>query len=114
MQLKLKLSILSVLALCALLTSVAAIRSFALAQSQLPGVQPPAVAGQYTDYASAEYILKESRGYVAVFSARDQALVETTDIPVDRLRAADKALLQTGITAADRQALLELLEDFGS
>ena len=51
---------------------------------------------------------------MAVFSARDQALVETTDIPVDRLRAADKALLQTGITAADRQALLELLEDFGS
>lgn len=114
MQLKLKLSILSVLALCALLTSTAAIRSFALTRNQVPDVPPPAVAGQYTDYANAEYILKESQGYVAVFSARNQMLVETTGIPVERLRAADRALLETGITAADRQALLELLEDFGS
>lgn len=113
MQLKLKLSVLSVLTLCALLTSVAAIRSFALAQSQNI-VQPPPVDLQYTDYAGAKYILKESGGYVAVFSGQGQALVETTGIPISNLRAADRALLETGIAAADRQALLELLEDLGS
>jgi len=113
MQLKIKLSVLSVLAVCALLTSVAAIRSFALAQTQSV-TQPPAVAQQYTDYDGAEYILKESDGYVAVFSAGTQTMVEKTGIPVSGLRAADRALLETGIAAADRQALLELLEDFGS
>ncbi|MCI9469085.1 MAG: hypothetical protein HFG45_07285 [Oscillospiraceae bacterium] len=113
MQLKLKLSVLSVLTLCALLTSVAAIRSFALVKNQ-NAVQPPPVAQQYTDYAGAEYVLKEADGYVAVFSARGQALVEKTNIPVKNLRAADRALLEAGITAADRQALLELLEDIGS
>lgn len=113
MQLKLKLSILSVLALGALLTSTAAIRSFALVQQQR-AVPPPAVDLQYTDYGSAAYILKESGGYVAVFSGSGQALVEKTDIPVSRLRAADRALLESGIAAADRETLLELLEDFGS
>ena len=113
MQLKLKLSVLSVLTLCALLTSVAAIRSFSLVKNQNAG-QPPPVAQQYTDYAGAEYVLKEADGYVAVFSARGQALVEKTNIPVKNLRAADRALLEAGITAADRQALLELLEDIGS
>lgn len=113
MQLKLKLSILSVLALGALLTSTAAIRSFALVQQQR-AVPPPAVDLQYTDYGSAAYILKESGGYVAVFSGGGQALVERTDIPVSRLRAADRVLLESGIAAADREALLELLEDFGS
>jgi hypothetical protein len=113
MQLKLKLSVLSVLTLCAILASTAAIRSFALVKRENT-VQPPPVAQQYTDYERAEYVLKEADGYVAVFSGRGQSLVEKTNIPIKNLRAADRALLETGITAADRQALLELLEDIGS
>lgn len=110
---KWKLGVLSVLALGAVLTSTAAARSFALVRTQAEQA-PPAVEQQYTDYAGASYVLGESRGFVAVFSGTDRSLLETTDIPIDRLRAADRALLRQGIAAADRPALLELLEDFGS
>lgn len=114
MQLKLKLSILSVLVLGALLSSAAAIHSFAVIHRQTPAVQPPVVAQQYTDYGNAAYILKESDGYVAVFSSNPQKVLQVTNIQVSSLRAADQALLENGITATDRQALLELLEDLGS
>lgn len=110
---KWKLGVLSVLALGAVLSSAAAVRSFALVRTQNEQA-PPAVERQYTDYAAASYVLGEAGGYVAVFSGPGGPLLETTDIPVSRLRAADQALLRQGITAADRAALLELLEDFGS
>lgn len=114
MQLKLKLSILSVLVLGALLSCMAAVHSFALVKQQAAEVQPPPVAQKYTDLNGAAYVLKESNGYVAVFSAHPEKVLNVTDIPVSGLRAADQALLRSGITAADEQALLELLEDFGS
>lgn len=114
MQLKLKLSILSVLLLGAVLSSAAAIHSFAVVRRQASAAHPPVVAQQYTDYGNAAYILKESNGYVAVFSSNPQKVLQVTDIQVSGLRAADQALLENGIAAIDRQALLELLEDLGS
>lgn len=114
MQLKLKLSILFVLVLGALLSCMAAVHSFALVRKQIPVAQPPVVAQKYTELEGAAYILRESDGYVAVFSAQPEKILEITNIPVSNLRAGDQALLETGIAAADKQALLELLEDFGS
>lgn len=114
MQLKLKLSVLALLALGAVFSCAAAVNSFALARRAAPQVQPPVVAQKYTELDSAAYILKESDGYVAVFSGRPETVLEVTKIPVSSLRAGDRALLETGIAAADKQALLELLEDFGS
>lgn len=116
MHFKWKLLILSCLVLSALAVSGAAVRSFVTtARHNAPAPVPtPAVAGQYTDYASAAYILKESDGYVAVFSSNDPQPIQVTGIRVSGLRQADQALLRDGITAASREELLSLLEDFGS
>lgn len=115
MELKWKLSVLTLLVLGAILSSGAAISSFAAAQARREAqIQLPDVGAQYTDYDSAAYILKEQDGYVAVFSSNSEKPLETTSIPVSGLRQADQALLKQGITAADRQAVLALLEDFGS
>lgn len=115
MELKWKLSVLGLLVLGAVLSAGAAISSFAVAQSQREAqVQLPEVSQQYISYDTAAYILKESDGYVAVFSSNSETPPELTNIPVSGLRQADQALLKQGITAADRQAVLALLEDLGS
>jgi hypothetical protein len=63
----------------------------------------------------AEYFLRDSGGYVAVFAgARAREPLRVTDIETKRLRSADKELLRRGIPAADGDALLGLLEDLGS
>ena len=93
-------------------SGTAAVRSFAAADRAEP--EPPQVEERFTDYGSAAYILKESGGYVAVFSSNDSRTVLVTDIPVSSLRQADQTLLRTGIAAADREAVLALLEDLGS
>jgi len=116
MHLKWKIWMLSCLVVTALVVSGTAVRSF-VTTSRLnapPPVPTPAVAEQYTDYASAVYILKESDGYVAVFSSNGTQPLQTTAIRVNGLRQADQALLKDGITAASQEELLSLLEDFGS
>ena len=63
----------------------------------------------------AEYFLRDSGGYVAVFAgAREREPLRVTEIETKRLRAADKELLRQGIPAADGDELLVLLEDLGS
>ena len=63
----------------------------------------------------AEYFLRDSEGYVAVFSGqREREPLRLTEIETQRLRAADKLLLRRGIPAADGGELLRLLEDLGS
>ena len=107
-----KLGVLALLVIGAAASGTAAVRSFAAADRAEP--EPPQVEERFTDYGSAAYILKESGGYVAVFSSNDSRTVLVTDIPVSSLRQADQTLLRTGIAAADREAVLALLEDLGS
>lgn len=65
--------------------------------------------------AQAEYLLRGQNGYLAVFPNRRGAEPErVTAIALSTLRAADRAMLERGIPAADRQSLLQLLEDLGS
>lgn len=93
----------------------AAVHSFAAVSQSAPApLPPPQVAAQYRDFETAAYILKERDGYVAVFSSNSETPLQITGIPVAGLPSADRALLAEGITAADRSALLRLLEDLGS
>ena len=74
----------------------------------------PAVEEKYTSFRTAAYIVKEHRGYVAVFSSNPSQLLEITEIPVSTLPAGDRSLLRTGIAAKNRRDLLMLLEDLNS
>lgn len=63
----------------------------------------------------AAYVLRAQDGRVAVYPRRRSAAPEQiTAIELETLRSADRAMLQRGIPAADRQSLLMLLEDLGS
>lgn len=61
------------------------------------------------------YVLAAADGRVAVFTAGDRRTpVAVTDIELDTLRAADRALLDAGLAVPDGDALQRLLEDLGS
>ena len=61
------------------------------------------------------YVLAAADGRVAVFTAGDRRTpVAVTDIELDTLRAADRALLDAGLAVPDGDALQQLLEDLGS
>lgn len=63
----------------------------------------------------ASFVLRAQAGRIAVYPNRRGASPErVTAIELSTLRAADRAMLQHGIPAADRQSLLQLLEDLGS
>ncbi len=65
--------------------------------------------------ADAEYFLRDSGGYVAVFSdRRSREPLKITPIETNRLRRTDRLLLRDGIHAGDNGELLHLLEDLGS
>ena len=80
------------------------------------GALPAEVYRSLTRQAEqARFLLRAQDGHVAVFPNRRGAGAETvTAIELSTLRAADRAMLQRGIPAADRQSLLQLLEDLGS
>ncbi len=64
---------------------------------------------------SAEYYLKNSGDYVAVYDdRRAREPVSVTGIELDSLRGADRAMVEEGIPVIDRKELLLLLEDLGS
>ena len=63
----------------------------------------------------AEYYLRESEGYVAVFETkRARTPLSVTEIETSLLRRTDRQLLSRGIPVADTSELLALLEDLGS
>lgn len=63
----------------------------------------------------AQFFLKDSGGYVAIYDkARGHTPLAVTDIELDCLRKADKAMVRAGLPVADRWELLQLLEDLGS
>ena len=77
---------------------------------------PEEVAARFVGReANAEYFLRESDGYIAVFSGRrSREPVQVTGIETQRLRATDRLLLKDGIPVEDSRELLHLLEDLGS
>ena len=60
----------------------------------------------------AMYTLMEHEGRVYVYSAGEPFML--TDIDPAGLPTADREKLRQGIAAGDREALLRLIEDFGS
>ncbi len=79
-------------------------------------VIPETVYAQYGERAeNAEFFLRSSGGYVAVYTGqKEKEPVTVTAIEVSNLRGADRAMLEKGIPVSDKSELLELLEDLGS
>ena len=62
----------------------------------------------------AAYLLRCRDGVVVVYEGENRRTpAAVTDVDVTLLRRADRAMLEKGIPAADREALLRLLEDLG-
>lgn len=99
--------------LCAV-SVVTAAAAFRIGAQSKPGEQTVA-AMSYPEPKQDEYLLRESEGFVAVFSADDAAEpITVTDIEVCTLNDNDRKLLQGGITAENKAELLSLLEDLSS
>lgn len=64
-------------------------------------------------FASAPYRLTVKDGMLAVWDCRNQVWTEITDTPAAALPAADRFLLQKGISCTE-QELQILLEDYDS
>lgn len=86
-------------------------------------IQPPANARLpkeiYERFAvraeAAEYVLKDSGRYVAVYDkAKSREPLSVTGIELRCLREADRAMIEAGIPVISRRELLLLLEDLGS
>lgn len=72
-------------------------------------------AMSYPEPECEAYLLRESEGFIAVFSAIDTAEpITVTDIEVCTLNDNDRKLLLSGITAENKAELLSLLEDLSS
>ncbi len=64
---------------------------------------------------SEGFILRDHEGHIAIYSAAKQReMLTLTDIDTSALPSADRLELEKGIFAEDNEALLLLLEDFGS
>lgn len=113
MKMRIRAFFLMCLMAAAAYTGLAAFRSI---RSPWDGALPAEVYRALTDRADrACYLLRAQEGRVAVYPNRRGAGPEAvTAIELSTLRAADCAMLQRGIPAADRQSLLQLLEDLGS
>ena len=99
-----KAAVTGVLAVCALLSAAACARSFR---------RPEAAVVSY-DGAAAQFVLRNYRGYVSVFSPGEtREPVQITAIRTDSLRRGDQRLLDGGLTVGSREQLMLLLEDFG-
>ena len=77
---------------------------------------PENIYSSYMDMEDkAEYYLKSNEGYVTVYEDREfKTGIRRTDIECNKLRRADRAMLEKGIPVRDRQQLLQLLEDLKS
>ena len=99
-----KVSAVGVLAACAVLCAVLCARSF----------RRPEAAPVSFDGLSAQFVLRDYRGYVSVFAPQQlREPVQITAIRTDSLRRADQRLLEGGLTVGSREQLMLLLEDFG-
>ena len=63
----------------------------------------------------AAFLLRSRDGRIAVYEGGERRKPTLlTDIEISQLRQADRALLEKGIPAEDREQMLMLLEDLGS
>lgn len=112
MRIKLKAAIL----LC--LLSAAAYSVFGAYESirRIAGPTLPAeLSAKLESVEEAEFYLKDSSGYVAVFeSKRARNPLRITAIETSMLRDTDRQLLNRGIPVSNSAELLLLLEDLGS
>lgn len=66
---------------------------------------------------SGTYMVADYGGSVAVFDRGDSTLsapLQVTEIRLAGLRAADRAMIETGVPVSSREELMALLEDLGS
>lgn len=77
---------------------------------------PREIYSRFTERESeAAFLLRSRDGVIAVYEGENRRTPERlTDIDVSLLRRADQAMLDRGIPAADREEMLQLLEDLGS
>jgi len=76
---------------------------------------PEELSARFESDTEAEYYLRDSGGYIAVFeSRRAREPLSVTAIETGVLRDTDRLLLSRGIPVQDLSELLELLEDLGS
>lgn len=105
-------------ALLLVLGALAAHSASAAVESVRPAWEaalPREVYARLTEQApEAAYLLRCRDGAVAVYEGENRRTpVLIADIDVTLLRRADRAMLEKGIPAADREAVLRLLEDLG-
>ena len=76
---------------------------------------PEELSARLEAKSGAEYFLRESDGFVAVFESRKgRSPLSVTGIETAQLRRTDRQLLSRGIPVMNLAELLELLEDLGS
>lgn len=101
---------LCVLALAAVITGSAAVKSISDAdENNAPGQNVSLAAADKTVYC-----LRDWQGYIAVFEGDKETPTTMTDIPTETLNKVDREKLKSGIEAETREKLLSLLEDFSS
>lgn len=71
-------------------------------------------AQEETAEIKAEYCLKAYDGYIAIYKADGKKPISVTEIEISTLNKEDAKLLKKGIEAENKEAVLMLLEDFGS
>lgn len=107
------------LALLLLLSSAAAFAGAEAWRSLRPPEDEAVPQELYAPFAaraeSAEYVLGDSGGYVAVFErGRNREPMAVTPIELSGLRTVDQAMLRQGLPVGSHRELLLLLEDLGS
>ena len=113
MKLRLKMALLMCLMAAAVFTGVEAWSGLRpVRENQVPSELYAPFAAQAD---AAEFFLRESGDYVAVFSGqRDRNPITVTGIELACLRNVDRAMIEAGLPAMNRHELLLLLEDLGS
>ena len=113
MGMRIRVALLLLLCAAAAFTGAEALSTMKRTES---GSLPEEVYARYAALAdTAEFFLRNERGYVAVFNRqKGRSPVTVTAIEVAGLREADAAMLERGIPVADMEQLLALLEDLGS
>ena len=113
MGLRLRIALLMCAVAAAIYTGTEAYRTL---QPPEKNIIPQEIYALYAARAdTAQFILKNSEGYVAVYEKeRDRKPMAVTNIELSCLRNVDRAMVEQGIPVADRWELLQLLEDLGS
>jgi len=109
LKLRLKLSLIGILFVCAVLSAAFSTAKYVKAENSSE------TAECMTETDSGGYILKDYEGNVAIYMENDpNSPVTVTGIQISTLRELDRKLLQTGMKVATHDRLMMILEDLGS